>query len=146
MINWEINNSTKSKPNRRLIEKAVLAFTSVSKIRQAYFSLAFVGDSEMSNLNRDYRGQDKVTDVLSFAEEKDNFIAPSEQRYLGEIIICLAQAKRQAQEYDWTLNKEIVRLLVHGLAHLIGYDHEGVSRKEAEKMQGFEEKVMTRIR
>jgi len=145
MINLEINNSTKSKINRRLIDDAVLAFESVSKVKKAYFSLAMVGNGEMKRLNRDCRGKDKVTDVLSFAEEKDGFISQKEdwgERYLGEIIICLAQAKRQAKEYNWSLNKEIVRLLIHGLAHLVGYDHENVSVKKAKEMELFEEKIM----
>lgn len=147
MINFEINNSTKSKLNRKLIEKTVLAFALSSGIKKANFSLAFVGDKEMQKLNCSYRGKDKVTDVLSFAEEKDNFILHSDdksERYLGEIIICLAQAKRQAKEYNWTLDKEIVRLLVHGLAHLIGYDHENVSLKKVKEMELFEEKVMNK--
>ncbi|MFA6919135.1 MAG: rRNA maturation RNase YbeY [Patescibacteria group bacterium] len=148
MINFEINNSTKSKLNRKLIEKTVSVFALIAGIKKATFSLAFVGDKEMQKLNCSYRGKDRVTDVLSFAEEKDGFISQSDERnekYLGEIIICLAQAKRQAREYDWTLDKEIVRLLVHGLAHLIGYDHENVSLKKAKEMQLFEEKVMKKL-
>ena len=149
MVNFEINNSTKSKLNRQLIEKAVLAFSSVSGIKKAHFSLAFVGDITMRRLNHSYRGKDKVTDVLSFEEKADSFISQTDnraERYLGEIIICLAQAKRQAKKYDWSLNKELVRLLVHGLAHLIGYDHENVSEKRVKQMESFEEKVLVSLR
>ena len=148
MIDFEINNSTKFKLNRKLISAAVLAFGASSRIKKANFSLAFVTEAQMKKLNCAYRGKDKVTDVLSFAEEPDNFILQKEEnqeKYLGEIIICLAQAQRQAKEYDWTLNKEIVRLLVHGLAHLIGYDHEGVASRKAKEMELFEQRVLNRM-
>lgn len=148
MIDFEIHNSTKVRLNRKLIKGAVLAFSSIARIKKANFSLAFVSGSEIKKLNNRYRKKDKVTDVLSFAEDIDDFISQDnnrEGRYLGEIVICPSKAKSQSKEYNWSLNKEFVRLLIHGLAHLIGHDHENVSARKAQKMQLFEREVMVKM-
>ncbi len=85
-------------------------------------SLTLVRDRAIRKLNRAYRGKDKATDVLSFplAEDGD----PSPERLLGDIVISLDTARRQAAEYDASLERELERLLIHGLLHLLGHDHE----------------------
>lgn len=78
--------------------------------------IALVSDRRMRALNRQFRGQDAVTDVLSF---------PSDERgFLGDIVIAEGVAKRQAKEHGHTLKTEIQTLALHGLLHLLGYDHE----------------------
>ncbi len=86
-------------------------------------SVNFVTDTEIRRLNRMYRGQDKVTDVLSFAAGER---ALSGQ--LGDVLISYPQAKRQAENGD--LELELADLLVHGILHLMGYDHEQASAAE----------------
>ena len=81
-------------------------------------SLAIVSDAEMRRLNRDYRGKDKVTDVLSFPSTAD---LPS---FLGELAIARGQAARQAREQGHSVAVEVRLLALHGLLHLLGYDHE----------------------
>lgn len=139
------------KVNEKLIKSAVKEFDRQAKLKgKKEFSLAFVDGRIIRKWNRAYRGKDKMTDVLSFAERDSD---PSEQKFfgqaekgeLGEILICLSRAKAQAKEYGWSLDQEICRLLVHGLAHLIGYEHEGVSEKVAEKMFKFERGIMDKI-
>ena len=82
----------------------------------------------MRILNSEYRGVDKTTDVLSFPQSADFSIHDSRftihDYVLGDIVISLPKANRQAMEYGTTLNEELKRLLIHGLLHLIGYDHE----------------------
>jgi probable rRNA maturation factor len=77
-------------------------------------------------LNRQYRGIDRTTDVLSFPQMKKSQISnlKSQICLLGDIVINLHKAERQAAEYGLTLNEELKRLLMHGLLHLTGYDHE----------------------
>lgn len=147
MLHYELSGRLSKAINLKLIKKCVLAFDRSAKLKGAReFSLAFVDTKTIQRLNRSYRGKDKVTDVLSFAQRDSDFVSPGEERELGEILICLAQAKSQAQENGWTTDKEICRLLIHGLAHLIGYEHEGVSLAVEKKMIKFESSVMEKLK
>ena len=84
--------------------------------RSGKLNLVFVNAKRMRALNKKFRKIDKVTDVLSFGEA-------AADPQLGEVVICVEQAKQQAKRYKVTLLEEIQRLLVHGLLHLLGYDH-----------------------
>jgi probable rRNA maturation factor len=85
-------------------------------------AVAFVSDKKMSQLNRDFRGQNSTTDVLSFPFEADEF--DIDGSFLGDIVISLEQAERQAIENNLTLELEVKQLILHGILHLLGYDHE----------------------
>ena len=95
---------------------------SVDEARDSHFSVAFVSDRRMKELNGFFRGKDSTTDVLSFSHEPDEF--DSDQTNLGDIVISVEQAERQAKENKLTLENEIRQLILHGLLHLCGYDHE----------------------
>ena len=86
----------------------------------AAISLSLVNDATIRELNRQYRGKDKPTDVLSF--ELDGTPEGSE-RLLGDVVISVETARRQAAGYDAPVQREIYRLLIHGLLHLKGHDH-----------------------
>lgn len=86
---------------------------------EAALSLSLVGDDAIRSLNRQYRGRDAATDVLSFPLEEA--IAP--ERMLGDVVISIETARRQADAYDAPLQRELYRLLIHGLLHLAGHDH-----------------------
>lgn len=88
----------------------------------ASLSLTLIGDAAMRELNRDYRGKDAPTDVLSFPLDGTT-TAASAERLLGDVVISVDTAKRQAAEYDAPLQRELYRLLIHGLLHLKGHDH-----------------------
>lgn len=96
--------------------------TTVSESRKKNLTIAFVSDSKMRRLNRTFRGKTGTTDVLSFSFVPDEF--DSNEDYLGEIIISAEQAARQAKENHLTLEHEIKQLILHGVLHLCGYDHE----------------------
>lgn len=83
-------------------------------------SLSFVSEAEIRKLNRDYRDKDIVTDVLSFPLDDDFAI---QTNLLGDIIICCKRAIEQAKEYNHSIKREIVYLVVHSMFHLLGYDH-----------------------
>lgn len=92
-------------------------------VDNAIFSVIFVEDEEIHTMNRDYRGVDRVTDVISFAFEDNNDLVYNEIRMLGDIYICIPQMKRQAESYSHSEKRELSFLAVHGLLHLLGYDH-----------------------
>lgn len=92
-------------------------------VDNAIFSVIFVEDEEIHTMNRDYRGVDRVTDVISFAFEDNNDLVYNEIRMLGDIYICIPQMKRQAKSYSHSEKRELSFLAVHGLLHLLGYDH-----------------------
>ncbi len=112
---------------------------SVEEIGGGHFSVAFVSDKRMKDLNKFFRGKDSTTDVLSFPHKPDVFetaegddfhvtgvLASAEgfHVFLGDVVISLEQAQRQAKENKLTLEKEIKQLILHGALHLCGYDHE----------------------
>ncbi|WP_031545088.1 rRNA maturation RNase YbeY [Salinicoccus luteus] len=103
----------------------------------AEISISFVGEAEIKDINRDYRGKDAVTDVISFAmeDEDDNVIHEDAPRMLGDIIICTDRAEAQAREYGHSYKRELMFLSLHGFLHLLGYDH----------MEPGEEKEMNRL-
>lgn len=86
------------------------------------FTVAFVSDSQMRKLNRDFRGKDSTTDVLSFPFFGTE--TPGRRDFLGDVAISIEQAKRQARANKLKLADEIKQLMLHGVLHLCGYDHE----------------------
>ncbi len=94
----------------------------VTEAGERPFSVAFVSDSRMKQLNQFFRGKDNTTDVLSFPHEPDEF--DPDQNNLGDIVISAEQADRQAIENRLSVTGEIKQLILHGLLHLCGYDHE----------------------
>lgn len=105
--------------------------------QKAELSLALVENGEIAELNKKYRRKPKPTDVLSFAPDGSPAGRP---RLLGDVVISVDKAAEQAQAGGWTLDQEIDRLLIHGILHLLGYDHER-SRKEAGVMRALERKI-----
>lgn len=102
-------------------------------------------DPGIKLLNKKYRGKNKPTDVLSFSmiEGSDLLLkSPS----LGDVVISLPTAIRQAKEYDVNLHQEVLRLLIHGTLHLLGYDHENVPKKRAAEMRKTEDRIYEKLK
>lgn len=91
----------------------------------AEVSILLTDDAQIAELNKEYRDVDGPTDVLSFSqtEGEDEFIPGVEENLLGDIVISVETAKRQAEEQGKSVDEEIDMLLVHGVLHLLGYDH-----------------------
>jgi probable rRNA maturation factor len=111
------------------------ALLAALRLPDAELSVLLCSDAVIHALNRDWRGKDRATDVLSFAQREGEGGAPA--GLLGDVVISLDTAARQARERGETLGRECDRLLIHGLLHLLGYDHER-SRAEARRMQARE--------
>ena len=123
-------------PSRKL-RKIANKVLELVKEDQAELSLALVGNAEIRKLNAKFRKKDYATDVLSFPAED---ILPGAERLLGDVIISVEKAQQQAQERRRTVDEEMVTLLIHGVLHLLGYDHER-SAKDARAMMRLERKI-----
>ncbi|HHY37231.1 MAG TPA: rRNA maturation RNase YbeY [Firmicutes bacterium] len=112
---------------------------------EAEVGIALVDDEAIRKYNKIYRGIDSPTDVLSFPQwEGDGpYATPAGEYLLGDILISLERAALQAEEYGHSLTREVTYLVVHGLYHLLGYDHETPEQKEA--MRAREEMTLARL-
>ena len=135
----EINNLTTVSVNEETLKRIVNEVLKGEKIKQEIeLSIAFIGSGRMRKLNKKYRGKNRVTDVLAFPESEILFekfkIGPKKKiRGLGEIVICLREVKKNAKRFSTSFEKELANVLIHGLLHLLGHDHE--KEKEAKEME-----------
>ena len=107
---------------------------------RAELSVSLVGDAEIHRLNRHYRGKDRPTDVLAFAL-REGARVPGDDAELGDVVISLDTAARQARKHNVSTGHEVRTLLIHGVLHLLGYDHER-SAAEARRMQSMERRLL----
>ena len=112
----------------------------------AELGILFVGDQRMRGLNHRYRGKDRTTDVLAFAmrETSTPHATRLTPRPLGDVVISIPTAQRQARQRGRSLDEELTVLLVHGILHLCGYDHER-SEKEARRMHRRERMILRSV-
>lgn len=111
-------------------------------------SLTFVSNEKIHEINREYRGIDRPTDVISFAleemgEDEIEIIGTNIPRVLGDIIISIPKAREQADEYGHSFMRELGFLAVHGLLHLLGYDHE--TKEEETVMFKKQEEILQKF-
>ncbi|RUM56862.1 MAG: rRNA maturation RNase YbeY [Persephonella sp.] len=106
-------------------------------------SITLTDDESIRELNKNWRGKDKATDVLSFPINEK----PLGYKYkvLGDVVISIPYAKRQAEEIGFSYKEEVLRLLIHGILHLLGYDHEK-SEEEAKIMFSIQDKIFEDLR
>jgi len=119
IINRQRKHKIDSKAWRAFSERALAATASIDRTA----TIVFVSDAAIKKLNRQFRGQNYSTDVLSFPTKAESFESEN-QSSLGEIVISAERAAAQAKENGLTLNNELQQLILHGLLHLCGYDHE----------------------
>ncbi|MCG9127239.1 rRNA maturation RNase YbeY [Candidatus Poribacteria bacterium] len=115
-----------------LVYNAVRITLEAHNLDHCEVSVLLTNDKRITELNRDYRGIDSPTDVLAFAMHDDEESRHLNPDILGDIVISLDTAKRQADTASHSFNKEVVVLTIHGILHLIGYDHQ--TDEEAKKM------------
>lgn len=111
------------------------------QVKNAILSIIFVDEKTIREINRDYRQQDRVTDVISFAfEDNENIVYNDMCRPLGEIYICIPRMIEQAKEYGHSEKRELSFLTIHGLLHLLGYDH--MNAKQEKEMFELQELIL----
>lgn len=112
------------------------------KLDNVIFNVIIVDDKEIHKINKKYRNIDRPTDVISFALEDDNTFNREDIRVLGDIYISIDHVRSQSKEYGHSFKRELFFLAVHGLLHLLGYDH---MKEEDEKvMFAKQEEVLSR--
>ena len=114
----------------------------------AEVSVSFVTGDEIRSLNREYRGVDSVTDVLSFPQfdSVDELVEMQEETgvaELGDVVICMERALSQAEDFGHPLKREVIYLFVHSILHLLGYDH--MEEEDKKEMRAREEEVMDEL-
>ncbi len=127
-VDYELNNFNPN--NSEIFLNQLLA---AAGEEQSEVSLRYVDDTTIRELNKDYRGIDDATDVLSFCMREGDKIGVS--TLLGDIVISLDTAKRQAYSFGHRLEEEVYELLFHGFVHLLGYDHENNPKQWNEQEQ-----------
>lgn len=123
------------------LKKVLKSAMKIEKLTNTSFNVILVDQATIHQLNKEYRGIDKETDVITFAlEDDDSVILPEGMRVLGDIYICLPKARSQAKEYGHSFFRELSFLAVHGFYHLLGYDHQ--TKEEEEVMFAKQEEVL----
>lgn len=143
MLNFSINNKTilgciyKNKLRQYFTQAVFLIDKDKTKDMKYIFDLSIVNDKTIRRINKNYRKIDKVTDVISFAFNDGQI----KTELLGEIFIDIYQAKRQNKK-EWI--KEMTLLFIHGILHLLGYDHD--TKEKQKKMFAYQESILNQIK
>lgn len=119
VVNRQRRRKINTRPWRQFAERALSQIDGP----QQSATIVFVNDDAIRRLNRDFRRQDRPTDVLSFPTVAEAFEAENESQ-LGEVVVSLERAAAQAKQNGLTFTNEVQQLILHGLLHLCGYDHE----------------------
>ncbi|MGB9743343.1 MAG: rRNA maturation RNase YbeY [Minisyncoccales bacterium] len=129
----EIRNFCQKNVNQNWLKKIASAVLKREKEKNLELSIVLVGQSKIKKLNKQYRRRNRPTDVLSFSYNGS-----------GEVVICLEQVKKNAKKFKSSFKTELKRVLIHGILHLLGYDHEK-SINEAKRMRKKEEIYLSSI-
>ena len=135
------NNTEEEIKELETVEKVLYSAMEKEELKDTSFNLIIVDNNYIHELNRDYRGIDRETDVITFAlEDEDTIIIGDNERILGDIYISIDRARSQAEEYGHSFLRELSFLAVHGFYHLLGYDHQ--TEEEEKIMFGKQEEVL----
>lgn len=133
-------SSVKFSVSKKIIEK-VIFFVFKQLKQKGNVSVHIVGEQKIRSLNAQYRGKDKVTDVLSFGVDDEGL---GESHDWGDLFLCRVQIERQAKKFKVSFREEFLRMLIHGMLHLFGYDHE--KKSDAEIMFPLQERLLAKAK
>ena len=134
----EVNNLTNFTVDKSLFLGVAKKVLKEENRGRENLSIAFVSEAEIKELNKKYRKKDKATDVLAF-ELKEGF-----EGEVAQVVICPAVVSEKAKEYGRSFEKEMVNVLIHGILHVLGYDHE-LSKEEEERMFKKQEDYLLKL-
>jgi probable rRNA maturation factor len=137
------NRQKHQKIRKPLLRKVARRILSVSECPDAQLSILVIDDAAIRAINRDYLGKDCPTNVISFAMQEGEGV---QNDLLGDVVISAETAARDAAEAQTSFESELCFLLLHGVLHLLGYDHERGTRAEAKRMEEREREVFSLIR
>jgi probable rRNA maturation factor len=141
----EINNLTNFSVDKKLFSTVAKNVLKGENRETETISLAFIGEEEIKKINKKFRKKNKATDVLSFEISARGGPASGGKDYLGEIIICPEVVKENAKKYGVSVKKEMLKVFIHGILHLCGYDHE-ISKIDEEKMEEKQNFYLSKIK
>jgi probable rRNA maturation factor len=137
-IDIETNTSSQKLPPVAVLESWISAALKSQELDEAEVSVYIVDEAESQELNSQYRGKDKPTNVLSFPADIPEEVGIP---LLGDLVVCAPVVEREAQEQGKTLEAHWAHMLVHGSLHLLGYDH--IEDDEADVMEALETEIIT---
>ena len=140
MRDYEINDLYGVDFKYDYLNKVIKRTIKEENVKNAVFSIIFVDEEKIHELNKNYRGIDRVTDVISFAFEDTKDLLYNNTRVLGDIYICIPRMIEQAEEYGHSIKRELSFLTVHGLLHLLGYDH--MEKEDEVEMFALQEVIL----
>ena len=132
----EINNLTAITIDKKFLKKIHQKVLRQEKQKDKNLSVALVGRKKIKELNKRYRKKNRPTDVLAFSDKEMG---------LGEIIICPQEVKKNAKKFGFSFKVELARVLIHGILHLLGYNH-GRSKKQAEIMEKKQNQILESLK
>jgi probable rRNA maturation factor len=135
-----IFNTTDEKIDTTELDSVIKFACKHLNIENPLLNIVIVDNKKIQEINRDYRGKDAVTDVISFAFEEVKDVDYDGVRFLGEIYISYERCKEQAQDFGHSVKREFCYLAVHGLLHLLGYDH--IKEEDKKVMRALEEEIL----
>jgi probable rRNA maturation factor len=138
----EVNNLIQFKFDKKKLESIAKKVLNDEKRNKIELSVVFVGKKEIQKLNKKYRLKNRPTDVLSFAYQDSLGYSPTGEA--GEIVICPPVIKENAKKFKEPFSRELNRIFIHGLLHILGYDHEK-TEKEAKIMEKKQESYLSKI-
>ncbi len=134
------SNHNKIRINTRKLRPVISKIMKILDCADKEISINFVDDAKIKQLNKQYLGRDKATNVLSFSLREDEY-GDINPQILGDIVISVETAQKDAAYGNLTVDQEIDFLIIHGLLHLLGYDHENTTKKETNKMRKKEKEL-----
>lgn len=142
-MEYELTNLTNEKVDLQLLDKVVCKVSKLLNINNSFVSIVLTDNKHIHEINKTYRNIDRETDVISFAFMDNDENIKSDITDLGEIYISLEKANSQAEDYNHSFEREICFLLVHGLLHLLGYDH--MNEKDEKEMFGLQDEILSSL-
>ena len=139
-MDYQINDEYGYQEDYSYLDGVIKRTLEKEEALNSIFSIIFIDNEQIRKINATYRGIDRETDVISFAFEdaKDDFSLT--KRVLGDIYISIPKMQEQAKSYGHSEKRELAFLTVHGLLHLLGYDHQ--TPEEEEKMFGLQKEIL----
>ncbi len=136
-----IFNTTNEEVDIKELDKIIQFACKHMKVENPLLNIIIVDNEKIREINREYRNKDAVTDVISFAFEEVSDFKYSDIRFLGEIYISYERCVSQAADYGHSVKREFCYLAVHGLLHLLGYDH--MTDEDKKEMRTLEEEILS---
>ena len=135
-----IFNTTDCEVDTAELDRVIKFACKHMKVENPLLNIVIVDNKRIQEINREYRNKDAVTDVISFAFEEVSDVDYEDVRFLGEIYISYERCVSQASEYGHSVRREFCYLAVHGLLHLLGYDH--MEEEDKKVMRALEEEIL----